>query len=374
MITNSKYIIALTSGLGNQMLQYALFYYLVEIKKCRCILFLYKRYLNQHNGLELTTIFKNIHIGNNSFFTILYFKIYTFLKYVSVGLEHRFHISFLRKMLKFLSCEVVVFPGWDNYSFLNKIGNLKDIYQFPDLDAKNMHIAELMKRTNSVSVHVRRGDFQHVLHWRITLGDICDKKYYRDAISKVESLLVNPTYFVFSDDIEWVKLNLDIKDAIYIDWNKGKDSYKDMQLMTYCKCNICANSTFSLMGAWLNTNSNPIRIVPTKWLNQYNDPTFNKYIPNDDWISIDNNVPTVSIIVTSPISDKDIKNILNQTYTDFEVLVMQKKIFSVLDQRFRWNISPSGRLIMKIDNCMAFRKRNYLKYWVLNELKKEMLN
>lgn len=371
---NSKYIIALTSGLGNQMLQYALFHYLVKIRHYSCILHLYKWYLNQHNGLELTTIFKNIKIEDNPFFFNCYFRLYVFIEYVVAVLEKRFHMPFFKRLLSLFPYKAVIFPTWASYSFLGEIENLKDIYKFPDLDAKNAHIAELMKQTNSVSVHVRRGDFQHVLQWRIILGDICDKAYYTEAISKAESLLTNPTFFVFSDDIEWVKSNLDIKNAIYIDWNKGKDSYKDMQLMSYCKCNICANSTFSLMGAWLNVNSNPIRIVPTKWSNQYNDSTFEKYIPDEGWIPIDNSTPTVSIIVSSPVSERDIKNFLNQTYTDFEVLMGQENSFVGSDQRIKGNIFPSGWLIMRIDDCVGFRKRDYLESWVFDELKKDMLN
>ena len=66
----------------------------------------------------------------------------------------------------------------------------------------------------------------------------------------------------FSDDINWVKENLPLERAIYIDWNKGLDSWQDMALMSMCKHNIIANSTFSWWGAWLNNNPNKIVISP----------------------------------------------------------------------------------------------------------------
>lgn len=54
-------------------------------------------------------------------------------------------------------------------------------------------------------------------------------------------------------------------DAIYVGWNKGDESYKDMQLMSLCKHNIIANSTFSWWGAWLNNSENKVMIAPRKW-------------------------------------------------------------------------------------------------------------
>jgi hypothetical protein len=82
---------------------------------------------------------------------------------------------------------------------------------------------------------------------------------------------MNPVFFVFSNDIHWCKSNLwnPIRDCSveYIDWNIKENSYIDMQLMSECKHNIIANSSFSWWGAWLNNNPNKIIIAPKKWLN-----------------------------------------------------------------------------------------------------------
>lgn len=71
---------------------------------------------------------------------------------------------------------------------------------------------------------------------------------------------------IFSDNIEWCRANLSMEDALYVDWNNGVDSWQDMYLMSLCKHNIIANSSFSWWGAWLNENPNKIVIAPKQWM------------------------------------------------------------------------------------------------------------
>ena len=91
---------------------------------------------------------------------------------------------------------------------------------------------------------------------------------------------------MFSDDINWCKNHLsqlwEGKKVVYVDWNKGKESFRDMQLMSLCKHNIIANSSFSWWGAWLNQNEKKIVIAPEKWMNKnlINDPICN------DWMRV----------------------------------------------------------------------------------------
>jgi len=70
-------------------------------------------------------------------------------------------------------------------------------------------------------------------------------------------------FFVFSDDILWVKKNLKIKNATYID--QQVIPHEDLHLMSLCRHNITANSSFSWWAAWLNQHKNKIVIAPKQW-------------------------------------------------------------------------------------------------------------
>ena len=94
-----------------------------------------------------------------------------------------------------------------------------------------------------------------------------------------------PHYYIFSNDINWVKENFNFQSVTYVTHNSGKDSWKDMFLMSNCKYNIIANSSFSWWGDWLNRNKNNIVVSPTRFLN--ND-TISDIYPSH-WIKISDN-------------------------------------------------------------------------------------
>ena len=345
-----KYLILLENGLGNQIMNYCLWHHLVYHKKEKALLYCTK-------DSELNKIFKNTE-------TVKYSKWYIDLYIFYVRMLRKLGRTLqIKKIAKYYPIEVVSFPNWADYRFIKDIKNLNEIFQFPQLDERNLKIANLMKTTNSISIHIRRGDYQNVIFWRIKLGDICEKDYYDKS---------NPTYFIFSDEIEWAKQNLNIKNGIYIDWNLGMDAYKDMYLISCCKCNICANSTFSLMSTWFNRHPNPIRIIPTKWLNRHDDLLFAKYIPDDSWISINNRRPTVSILVESEVSEFEIEYVLSQTYSDYELFLIGNKQHVIDDNRIKRSGEPLGRFILKVQNLDSFRKKSYLFSWLKSMYNKEM--
>ena len=114
----------------------------------------------------------------------------------------------------------------------------------------------------SASVHVRRGDFLHVKSFQV-----CTETYYNNAISYAIKNHSVSAFYVFSDDMDWCRKNLDfcgIK-TIFVDWNIGTDSWQDMALMSLCRCNIIANSSFSWWAAWLNDNPDKKIIAPSIW-------------------------------------------------------------------------------------------------------------
>lgn len=147
------------------------------------------------------------------------------------------------------------------------------------IDSRNQRIADKMRSENSVSLHVRRGDY-------LSIGaNVCGPEYYEKAIKIIEGKYPNPSLFVFSDDIKWVIENIRSSNRIqYIDHNQGKDSFKDMFLMSQCKHNVIANSSFSWWGSWLNQNSDKITVAPLNWYSENNSPRNDIY--GKDWIII----------------------------------------------------------------------------------------
>ena len=153
-------------------------------------------------------------------------------------------------------------------------------YQFPELDESNMELADEIGRSESVSVHVRRGDY---LEQGI---DLLGKEYYGKAMSIIEEKTGRSRdgleYYVFSDDhVMAAELFGDKKNVHYVTHNKGDQGYRDMQLMSLCKHNIIANSSFSFWGGYLNRNEDKIVVSSAKPFRGCRNP-----FSCEDWISI----------------------------------------------------------------------------------------
>ena len=113
---------------------------------------------------------------------------------------------------------------------------------------------------------MRKGDYTtSAIHLDLDYG-----AYISNAISYITQHVTDPSYYVFSDDIQFAKgilrkSGVASANIFFIHWNKGENAYRDMQLMSMCKHNIIANSTFSWWGAWLNNFKEKIIISPKEW-------------------------------------------------------------------------------------------------------------
>lgn len=122
-----------------------------------------------------------------------------------------------------------------------------------------------MRMCESVSVHVRRGDYVSLASASAYHG-LCTLDYYRKAITYVAERVRSPTLFVFSDDPEWTKANLKSPfPTHYVGHNPPEKAFQDLRLMSFCRHHILANSSFSWWGAWLSDQADGLVIAPERW-------------------------------------------------------------------------------------------------------------
>lgn len=148
----------------------------------------------------------------------------------------------------------------------------------------NQEILNQINTVNSVSLHVRRGDYANNPEINNLYG-LCDLDYYQKAIDYIAKNTEDPHFFLFSDDISWVKGNLQLDSpCTVVDCNNPNTGFYDLELMKNCRHNIIANSSFSWWGGWLNDNENKIVIAPYKWFN--NSERNTKDLLPEEWIKL----------------------------------------------------------------------------------------
>ncbi|WP_100637681.1 alpha-1,2-fucosyltransferase [Marinomonas sp. ef1] len=273
-------ITKLIGGLGNQMFQYSVGRSL-SLQLNMPLYLDIKAFDNYelHQGFELNRFFSlDAKIANNSdLFSVLGFQSPKLVR----DLIHKSSLTCFKNKSWIKEPS---FSYWDGIKDLNKGVYLdgywqSDLYfkgyedvirsdfQFQGmLDTVNSLLKQHIESCNSISLHIRRGDYLSNPN-SANIHGVCPLSYYENAISYMNEKVDSPVYFVFSDDPEWVKDNLKFSNSsiFYLENNKGENSYKDMWLMSLCDHNIIANSTFSWWGAWLNANSDKIVISPSKW-------------------------------------------------------------------------------------------------------------
>lgn len=154
--------------------------------------------------------------------------------------------------------ELIVFPGQ---------GDGAEVFADSAAVAlRNQSLMERMRQEVSVSLHIRRGDYLDPENAAM-FGGICTDAYYEAAVNFIRERFPAAHFYVFSDDPAYAKERYREPEFTVVDWNTGKNSLFDMQLMSCCKHNICANSTFSFWGARLNPSPDKIMIRPSKHKN-----------------------------------------------------------------------------------------------------------
>jgi len=192
---------------------------------------------------------------------------------------YQFHPALLKKR-KHIYLEGY-FQSYKYFEFARET-ILKDFVLKKGYSAEALEISKDIKQTEqSVALHVRRGDFAaSCIDW----NGLCNVAYYEKAIAEIQKKHSNIKLFIFSDDIEWARENLKFKQPMVFVSRPAFSAAEELLLMSLCKHQITANSTFSWWGAWLNQNPEKIVVTPSVWLVAANIKTDDLLPP--DWIKL----------------------------------------------------------------------------------------
>ena len=297
-------IVKINGGLGNQMFQFA-FYKALQHSNNNDVFIDLSAYQGKqfqdginllHNGFELPELFsityqeaplkdvKKLSTQPTNLLNRVLRKYFT-KKTHFIDKNFGFNEELISKPLP---SNIYLEGYWQTEKYFSHIKDelLKDFSFKTPLSKKNLDILE-DAGTETVSIHIRRGDYL-----KTQTLNVCSKDYYLNAIKLLFSKANPKSILVFSDDIPWCKSDLKLEEYItnilklnnikifYIDWNTGKDSYQDMQLMSKCKYHIIANSSFSWWGAYLDPNPEKIVIAPSVWNLRELNPSIDRYYKN----------------------------------------------------------------------------------------------
>ncbi|MES2454325.1 MAG: alpha-1,2-fucosyltransferase [Bacteroidota bacterium] len=274
-------VVVLSNGLGNQMSQYAFYLQKRRISKST----LWMPFCHDHNGFELKSVFNiNPQTGFQQKFWYLIFRalltdksiVSDFLGSIirSLGfkiIKENFDYNFKSNYLVPSPSVTFYYGGWHSEKYFSDVrSDVQKQFTFTEpTDPQNVNHLHDITYSMSVAIHVRRGDYLNADNINL-FGDVSTKEYFEKAIALINSKVEDPHFFIFSNDIPWVKENFQMDKVTYVTCNNGENSWKDMFLMSRCKHNIISNSTFSWWGAWLNTNRHKIVISPKRFLKSDN--------------------------------------------------------------------------------------------------------
>jgi glycosyltransferase involved in cell wall biosynthesis len=317
------FIVRFNGGLGNQIFQYNFANYLKEKFPCATIKLDIKSaymHMKTHGGFALK---------QNKFGEVRYGKYQNYRLVTDKTYNNDFD-----------SADNIIFLGYwqETKYFPAKKIELQEILGKIHLDETNKRYLENIKLyENSVAIHIRRGDYVE----NYLLGNISTKAYFQNAITYINHKFSDAFFFIFSDDISWVRQNTHFQNnsVIYIEGNNNTNysAKKDLYLMSQCRHNIMSNSSFSWWGQQFNNNPEKIIIAPEYWFNDRCDGFDNikislQTLPH--MISIPNipisdgppDDPFFSIVVLAYNQENCIHralvSILNQSFQNFELIII----------------------------------------------------
>jgi hypothetical protein len=174
---------------------------------------------------------------------------------------------------------------WQSWRFFEKVEPLirEHFTLRREKTERVSQLAEQLRRSETVSVHVRRGDYK--TREAQAYHGILPASYYREAIERVLSRHPKARFLFFSDDMEWVRAHLDTRLPLFDSGDEvGRTALEDLHLMQHCRHHVIANSSFSWWGAWLNPDPDKTVVAPVDWFATKENET--KDIVPPSWIRV----------------------------------------------------------------------------------------
>ena len=298
-------IVRFTSGLGNQMFQYNLYSSLKERfpdTKVLADVTWFNEY-SEHQGYELDRLFNR---EDNKSFLIDYASRWDIFccsgqfslnGYLGVKREVFRYINRILRLFSFekLNRKRIDQTGFEDnadiykaieeinpkYNYYitgffieeiyydHRLAKIRDFFSFDknELGEKNANYVNQINGSNAVSLHVRRGDYLSDTYKDSFKSLGAD--YYKNAVDEVYKRIENPTFFIFSDDKDFINESFNwLENKIIVEGNAGNRSYIDMYLMSLCRINIIANSTFSMWAGILNSHEDATVIYLSTYMTQ----------------------------------------------------------------------------------------------------------
>lgn len=255
-------VVQLIGGLGNQLFQYAAGRALAEHHRTKLVLdvtgfaaYRLRSYCLQHfqtqQNFASTRQLASFDPTRRRWF-----------RKPGVIFEEKHGLHFDPDLLN-VGSQVYLKGHWQNERYFQPIESIirREFTVATPPDPDNASIADQIRHSHSVSVHVRRGDYvNNPVH------GVCSLDYYAAAVRHIHAKVVTPHFFVFSDDAAWARDHLRFDQPVtFVSHNSKDAAHEDLRLMSLCQHHIIANSTFSWWGAWLGCRPGKLVCAPEQW-------------------------------------------------------------------------------------------------------------
>jgi hypothetical protein len=253
----SQFLSKKNTGLGNVLFQIASCYGLAKRTN---------RTVAYNNLVILTTILRDMYGLNheNTIYRNCKTLINTQFKTIGEDAFHQVNPTLILR-IKDISGAVEIYGYLEVPAYFK--GYEDEIKQLFSIDDASLNLIKerypiLFESTvTPVSIHFRGNEYLNVAQW--------DYEFYRKSIAHITSVVENPVFLIFSDDIQRIDLAFLDKNPYQIVFNA--EDYIDLWTMSLCKHNIISHSTFSFWGAFLNPNPDKLVLYDIHQKRIYNE-------------------------------------------------------------------------------------------------------